>query len=50
MRQEFERDAPSQVRVFGFVDHSHAAAAQLADDFVVRESLINQRIHGGEPV
>ena len=34
-------------RVFGFVHHAHAAAAQLLDDAVVRERLTDQRIAAG---
>ncbi len=31
-------------RVFGLVDHTHPAAAQLLDDAIVRDGLADQRI------
>ena len=34
-RQEFHGHMPSEPRVLGLVDHTHAAAAQLPCDFVV---------------
>ncbi len=34
-------------RVYGLVDHAHAAAAELLDDAVVRERLTDQRIGAG---
>jgi hypothetical protein len=34
-------------RIFGFVHHAHAAAAELLDDTVVRERLTDQRIVAG---
>ena len=37
--QKFERDKTMQPRVFGFVNHTHAAAAQLLDNAVVRNGL-----------
>ena len=37
--QEFECDEPSQLRVFGFVHHAHAAAPQLFDNVVMRNGL-----------
>ena len=33
--KEFQRDKPSQARVFGFIDDAHAAAAQLLHDPVM---------------
>ena len=44
-REKFQGDESSQRGVTGFVDHPHAAAAQLADDFVLpnracHESLV----------
>src|SRR5712672_1467971 len=39
--KEFERDEPSELSVLGFVHHTHAAATQLFDDVVVRDSLAN---------
>src|ERR1700686_4448509 len=38
-RQEFQRDMAVQIEVFGFVDHTHPAAAQLLDDAIVRDGL-----------
>ena len=35
--KEFEGYEASERRVFGFVDHTHAAAAELFDDAVVRD-------------
>ena len=35
VRQEFERDKTTKLGVFGFVDDTHPAAAQLLDDPVV---------------
>ena len=37
--EEFQRDKPMQPRVLGFVDHTHAAAAEFFDDPVVRNRL-----------
>ena len=37
--QKLEGDEAVQPRVFGFVDHTHPAAAQLLDDAVVRDGL-----------
>ena len=39
VRQELERDETVQSRVFGFVDHAHAAAAQFFENPVVRDGL-----------
>ena len=41
--QEFERDEATERGVFGLVDHTHAAAAQLLDDAVVRDGLADHR-------
>jgi len=37
--QEFEGDKTLQARVFGFVDHTHAPAAELFNDPVMRDAL-----------
>ena len=39
LRQKLERDHPPQLGVFGLVNHTHPAAAQLFDDPVMRESM-----------
>ena len=38
-RQKLQRDTPAQVQVFGEIDFSHPAPAQLAEHAVVRERL-----------
>ena len=38
-REEFESHEAVQLGVFGFVDHSHAAAAQFFEDVIVRNVL-----------
>ena len=42
IRQKLERHKAVQARVFGFVDHTHTAAAQLLDDAIVRNGLTDQ--------
>ena len=37
--QKLERDKAVQARVFGFVNHTHPAAAQLVDNAVMRNGL-----------
>ena len=37
--QELERDEAAKLGVFGLVDHTHPAAAELFDDAVVRDGL-----------
>ena len=49
VREEFQRGKPAEPRVFGLVDHTHAAAAQLLDDAIVRDGLANHRGGVGEP-
>ena len=44
IRQKLERDETMQTNVFGFVDHAHATIADLLDDAVVRDSLIEHGI------
>src|SRR5688572_21196021 len=56
-REELERDAAAQAQVFGAVDHTHAAAAQLLQHFIVRDgltdheglenSVVQQRLQSG---
>jgi hypothetical protein len=38
-RQKFQGHPPAQLGVFRFVDHTHAAAADFADNLVVRDEL-----------
>ncbi len=38
--QEFQRDEASEAGVLGFIDHAHATAAQLFNDAVVRDGLV----------
>ena len=40
--KKLEGDEAAEARVFGFVDHAHAAATELFDDPVVRDGLIEQ--------
>ncbi len=39
VREEFKRNKTVQPGVFGFVNHTHPAAAQLRDNLVVRDGL-----------
>ena len=39
--KKLQRDVAAERRVFGPVDHTHPAAAQLLDDAVVRDGLTN---------
>ena len=39
--QELEGDEATQPRVFSFIDHAHPAAAELFDDAVVRDGLVD---------
>ena len=39
IRQELHRNSASQPKILGLVDHSHAAATQLAQNAVVRDGL-----------
>src|ERR1700690_3819966 len=45
VRQNLDRDEAIQACVAGFVDHTHAAFAELLDDFVVRDSFANHVWH-----
>ena len=38
-RKKFQRHAPSELSILGFVHHAHAATAQLTRDFVVGNAL-----------
>ena len=40
--QKFQGDEAVQAGVFGFIDHSHAAAAELLDDPIMRDGLAEQ--------
>ena len=40
-RKKFERDAPPEIEIFRFVNNSHAAAAELAGNAVMRDGLPN---------
>jgi len=40
--QKFQGDEAVQAGIFGFVYHSHAAAAELLDDPIMRDSLAEQ--------
>ena len=42
-RQEFQGNEATETGVLGLVDDAHAAAAQLFDDAVVRDGLVEQR-------
>ena len=41
--QEFEGDEAAKVGVFSFVNHPHAAPAELLDDAVVRDGLVDHK-------
>ena len=41
IRKELQRDEAVQPGVFGLVDHTHAAAAELLDDAVVRDGWLD---------
>ena len=49
VRQEFQGDEAVEFGVFGFVDHTHAAAAELLNDAIVRDGLADhaQACYGG---
>jgi hypothetical protein len=38
--EEFQGDAPAQLGVFGFIDQSHAARSQFADDTIVGDFVL----------
>ena len=42
--QELEGDETAQPRVFGLVDHTHPAAAELPDNAVVRDGLADHNL------
>ena len=41
--EEFERDRAVELRVLGFVDHAHAALAELGGDLVMSDGLVDHR-------
>ena len=41
LRQKLQRHPSTQFRVFGLVDHTHAATTEFLDDAVVRNSLVD---------
>ena len=49
-RQELQRDEALQARILGLVHDTHAAAAELLDDAVVRERLTDQGVAAGPDV
>jgi hypothetical protein len=42
-RKKFEGNKAAETRVFSLVDNAHASAAELFDDAVVRDGLIEQK-------
>ena len=49
VRQEFQGDEAAEFGIFGFVDHTHPAAAELLNDAIVRDGLADhaQACYGG---
>src|SRR5262249_28856018 len=45
-REELQGDEPMQAGVLGFIDHTHAASAELLQDAVMRDGLAD---HGATP-
>ena len=45
--QEFQSDVPPQIEIFGLVNDAHAAAAQFAQNCVMREGLTD---HGSSAI
>jgi hypothetical protein len=43
-RQELQGNKTMQPGIFRFVDHPHAPAAQLLDDAVVRDGLVDHEL------
>ena len=43
VRQELQSDVTAELYVLGFVHHSHATAAQLLNNAVVRDGLADHR-------
>ncbi len=44
-RQELQRDMAVQLEVFGFVHHTHPAAAELFNDAIVRDGFADHAVH-----
>ena len=47
LRQEFQRHSAAEFRVLSLVDHTHPAAAQLAEDSVMRNCFTGHSIRLG---
>ena len=43
VRQKLQGDETVQARVLGLVNHTHAAAAELLDDAVMRDGLVDHK-------
>jgi hypothetical protein len=41
--QEFEGNVTAEVQILGFIDHTHPAAANLLNDAVMRNGLVDHR-------
>src|SRR6185312_12672787 len=46
VRQELERDEAAELGILGFVNHTHPAAAQLLQDVVMRDCLVEHATRG----
>jgi hypothetical protein len=44
VRKEFQGNEAMQTDVFGLINHTHAAAAELLNDAVVRDGLADKRL------
>ena len=44
--EEFEGDAPAQLRILGFIDQAHAATAQWTQNAIVTDCLVEHRGRG----
>jgi hypothetical protein len=45
--EEFQRNGPAEPSVFGLVDDTHPATAQLFEDAVVRNGFTDERFVAG---
>src|SRR5260221_14188719 len=45
LRQKLQRDLAAKVGILGFIDNTHASAAQLADEVVVGDCFGDGQIH-----